>query len=69
MINHTTTQLLSLFCVGYRLYSATNGNAEGMAVVIHQDALGSGAIGGTGPNLGVYGGIQRALVIELDTGE
>jgi hypothetical protein len=53
---------------GYRLYSATNGYAEGMAIVIHQDPDGTRAIGGTGPNLGVYGGINDAVVIELDTG-
>jgi hypothetical protein len=39
-----------------------------MAIVIHQDTDGIGAIGGTGANLGVYNGINRALVIELDTG-
>jgi hypothetical protein len=39
-----------------------------MTIVIHQDPDGTEAIGGTGPNLGVYGGINNAVVIELDTG-
>jgi hypothetical protein len=68
MINNTATETSFSICVGYRLYSATNGYGEGMTIVLHQDSDGTGAIGGTGSYLGVYSGIQSALVIELDTG-
>jgi hypothetical protein len=47
------------------------GDADGLAFVIHQDIRGVQALGGSGPNLGVYdaggvGGTANALVIEMD---
>jgi hypothetical protein len=65
---HIDSNVFFALWEGYRLYNATNGYAEGMTIVLHQDPKGTGAIGGTGSSLGVYGGIRNALVIELDTG-
>ncbi|CAB9525543.1 L-type lectin-domain containing receptor kinase [Seminavis robusta] len=59
--------------IGYRVYGADEGSADGMAFVIHQDSRGKSALGAGGGSMGIYAedgtGIQPALVIEWDTAE
>jgi hypothetical protein len=63
----------------YRIYSGWDdedgcldvSTNDGLAFVIHQDSRGVNALGGDGPDLGVYdvdgsGGTANALVIEMD---
>ena len=77
----TNTNRQFSMTVGYRLFGAeslvTSGSGDGMAFVLHQDPRGLDTISTGGGALGIYTnledstdtavGIQRALVIELDT--
>jgi len=63
--------------VNYRIRGNTNGIADGLVLVMHQDPRGTSAMGKSGVYLGVYDGpdtapkggtiIKSALIIELDT--
>jgi Ca2+-binding RTX toxin-like protein len=55
------------FTISLAVFLGTsNGGADGLAFVLHNDPAGSNAIGGTGGGLGISG-IQNGLAIEFDT--
>ena len=57
--------------IGYRLFGAGDGAADGMVFVMHQDPRGARALGNFGGGIGVYGSFQEtikpSLAIEWDT--
>lgn len=55
--------------MGYRMFGTNSGSADGITFTMHQDGDGLSALGTAGGDLGVYNGIQPALVVELDSCE
>jgi hypothetical protein len=71
-VNNPETFSFSM-TIGYRIYGAADGSADGMVFVMHQDERGAKAIGNRGGGIGVYGDsevtIKPAIAIEWDTCE
>jgi len=57
--------------IGYRIYGAADGSADGMVFVMHRDPREATAIGNRGGGIGVYGSLEEtirpAVAIEWDT--